>query len=305
MTGVQTCALPILEFNLKFGETHQVEDLVVRAASNSCKGRMMFEDGQPAAGLSYGYVSRSFSPIDDWNPPKTNDKGEFLIRHILPDELFSIWVFPEKDTLCVWKRLDPDSKELNFTLKTSEYIKLPSDWLRGGCTHLAIAMDATCAKDSRIQFELPDLNGNIVSLEDEQFKGKAVMVNIWGSWCGGCIMEIPYLVKFKNKYGELGLEIIGIAFEKGAREEQIETIKRVAGKYGINYPLLVGGPREKGRAQTVISGLEHFGGYPTTLYIDRNGLVKHIQSGFWIGTEPHKQWQLKQMEDHIKLVLGM
>jgi len=54
-----------------------------------------------------------------------------------------------------------------------------------------------------------------------------------------------------------------------------------------------------------IQGLEHFGGYPTTIYIDRSGVVRHIHSGFWILTKPHKEWQLKQMEEHIRLILGL
>ncbi|MHC4260018.1 MAG: redoxin domain-containing protein [Planctomycetota bacterium] len=292
------------KFDVKLNEICQVDELIIRPANNSCKGRMVFENGRPAANLSYGYVSNSFSPTDPENQPKTNDKGQFVIEHILPDELFSFWAFPKKNTLCVWRRLDPNSKNLEFTLKASEYIQLPEDWLRGGRTHEAIARDMTFAKDSKIQFSLPDLRGNKISLQDQQFKNKPVLVNIGGSWCGGCRLEIPYLVDFKNKYQKQGLEIIGIAFERGSKEEQLETVGKTAQEFEVNYPLLIGGSTDKKNVATVIKGLELFGGYPTTLYIDRNGLVKHIQTGFWIHSGPHKQWQLRQMENHIKSLLG-
>lgn len=292
------------KFNIEPNETYQVEKLIVRPATNSCKGRLLLEDGRPPSNLPYGYLSRSFCPGDYLNPPKTNNKGEFVIEHILPDELFSFWIFPEENTLCVWKRLDPNSKNLEFTLKTSEYIKLPADWLSGGLTHLAIARDTTFAKDSRIRFSLPDLDGNRISLEDEQFKEKAVVVNICGSWCGGCRAEIPYLVEAKNKYQDKGLQVVGILFERGSREEQFEAVRKMSREFKVNYPLLVGGSTDKKNVAAVINGLELFGGYPTTLYIDRSGLVKHIQSGFWIHTEAHKVWQLKQMEDHIKALLA-
>ena len=112
------------------------------------------------------------------------------------------------------------------------------------------------------------------------------------------------MIEFKKKYEKKGLEIVGIAFEHGSREEQVKAVKEVAQKFKVNYPLLVGGSREKKEAATVINGLKDFSGYPTTLYIDRNGLVRHIQVGFYINSEPHKRWQLKQMEDNIKMLLS-
>jgi thiol-disulfide isomerase/thioredoxin len=105
------------------------------------------------------------------------------------------------------------------------YIELPSDWLRGGCTHHAIARQTTYAEDSKIQFSLPDLHGNIISLHDQRFENKAILVNIYGSWCGGCQQEIPYLIDFKNKYQKEGLEIVGIAFERGSTKERLQAIK--------------------------------------------------------------------------------
>jgi thiol-disulfide isomerase/thioredoxin len=272
---------------------------------NSCEGVLLFEDGRPAANLLYGYLSRSFCPEYNLNPSKkTNNKGEFVIGHILPDEPFSFLVIPKKDTLCVWKRLDPNSKNLEFTLKTSEYVELPADWLSAGFTHAAIARDMTFAKDSRIRFSLPDLDGNIISLQDEQFKEKAVVVNICGSWCGGCRDEIPYLVDIKNKYQDKGLEVVGIAFERGSREEQFEAVRKMSREFKVNYPVLVGGPTDEKNVADVIEGLELFSGYPTTLYIDPSGLVRHIQSGFYTHTEAHKLWQLRQMEDHIGSLLA-
>lgn len=292
------------KFNIGPNETYQVEKLIVRPAANSCKGRLLFEDGRPAPNLPHGCLSRSFCPGDDLNPSKTNNKGEFVIEHLLPDEPFSFWVIPKTDTLCVWKRLDPNSRNLELTLKTSEYIELPADWLSAGLTHLAIAGDMTFAKDSRIRFSLPDLDGNKISLEDEKFKDKAVVVNICGSWCGGCRAEIPYLVEAKNKYRDKGLQVVGIAFERGSKEEQFEAVRKMSRDFKVNYPMLVGGSADKKNVADVIEGLELFLGYPTTLYIDQSGLVRHIQSGFWTNTEAHKIWQLKQMDDHIKMLLA-
>jgi thiol-disulfide isomerase/thioredoxin len=302
--GIMSTSAVSRKFIAEPNEVYQVEDIIVRPANNSCTGRVLFENGQPAANLSYGYVSNNFSLSDTSYQPKTNNRGEFVIEHILSDELFSFWIFPKENTLCVWKRLEPNSRNLEFTLKTSEYIELPVDWFMGS-THEAIARAMPYAKDSRIQFCLPDLHGNTISLEEEQFKNKAVLVNICGSWCGGCRLELPYLVNFKNKYKKEGLEIIGIAFESGSKEEQLQAVKKLAQEFKVNYPLLIGGIKEREKIGSIINGLELFHGYPTTVYIGRDGLVKHIQTGFWLWPEGHKQWQIKQMEDHIKSLLGI
>lgn len=300
--GTASTAAQSEPFTLKSNGITQVEPLLVRPANKFCKGRVVYEDGQPAANLSYGYLSESFIG-SSMNSPKTNDQGEFNIPYLLPDELFSFWIFPKENTFCVWKRLDPNIEDHQFIAKPSDFIELPSDWLYGGSTHEAIARQTTYAKDSRIQFSLPDLHGKVISLKDEQYKNKAILVNIFGSWCGGCNLEIPYLVRFKNKYHEKGLEVIGIAFEFGSAEEQVEAIQKVSRKYHLNYPLLMGGLKDNEKVEVLIDGLKDFKGYPTTLYIDRNGIVKHIQVGFWIASEPHKKWQLKQMEDNIKNIL--
>jgi peroxiredoxin len=295
------------KFDFQSGETYEIENLKVRLAINSCKGTVLYEDGKPAANLPYGYLSKSFVSTfnDPESPPKTDDKGQFSIPYLLPDELFSFWVFPKENTLCVWRKLDPNIQEHKFIVKPSDFIELPSDWLRGGFTHHAIARQTTYAEDSRIQFTLPDLQGNMVSLQDKQYKNKAVLVNIYGSWCGGCQQEIPYLIDFKNKYEKEGLEVIGIAFEHGSEEQQLHAFKETPQKFEVNYPLLFGGnAEEREKIEDIINNLKDFKGYPTTLYIDRNGIVKHIQVGFWINTEPHKKWQIDLMEKNIQKILA-
>lgn len=291
-------------FSVNPNETYQVEDLVVIPATNSCTGRITFQDGQPAANLSYGYISnnRSFYPTDEFNPPRTNSRGEFELEHLLPNELFSFWVFTDENTFCVWKRLDPNSQNLDLTITPSQCIELPPDWLMYGL-HYAIARPMTYARDSRIQFSLPDLQGNIISLEDEQFRNKPVLVNICTSLCGGCRQEIPYLVNLKNQYQQ-DLEIIGIVFDYGTEEEQLEAVNSIAQEFDVNYPLLVGGAREQEVVANAIHGLELFSGYPTTIYIDRNGLVRHVQVGFFAVTEEYRQWQIQQVEQHIQSILN-
>ena len=57
-------------------------------------------------------------------------------------------------------------------------------------------------------FTLVDLQGKKVSLAD--YKGKAVLLNFWATWCGPCKLEIPWLEKLRDQYKSQGFEVLGI-----------------------------------------------------------------------------------------------
>ena len=60
-------------------------------------------------------------------------------------------------------------------------------------------------------FALEDLSGKKVSLAD--YKGKAVLVNFWATWCAPCKIETPWLVELRNQYVAQGFEILGVSAE--------------------------------------------------------------------------------------------
>ena len=291
-------------FKVEPNETVQAKRFVVRRATNSCKVTLRYEDGRPAANLGCGYFSKSFTPVGD-DDLRTNDKGEILLSHLLPDEPYTLWVCPKEQTMCLWRRLDPKADHQEFTIRASELISLPPDPLPEQCR--IIASYSVFAKDSKVSFRLADVDGNMVSLEDQRFKNKAVVMNICGSWCGSCRLEIPYLVDLQKQYGRDGLEVIGVSFESSSqtKEQQVAAARKLAQDFKLNYPLLVGGSGKADVVESTIKGLKEFAGYPTTLYIDRHGIVKYIRCGFFSEPLANKQWELKQMDDRVRSILGL
>tara|TARA_Y100001968_G_C19220300_1_gene649382 strand:+ start:239 stop:826 length:588 start_codon:yes stop_codon:yes gene_type:complete len=120
-------------------------------------------------------------------------------------------------------------------------------------------------------FTLADLEGNKISLN--QLKGKVILLNFWGTWCGPCRKEIPDFIKLVDKYKDDGLEIVGITLTSGPPK----NIDAFAKNWGINYTLLTDIEGNETQVVTSIYGRaigRPITGIPTTFLIDRDGIIR-------------------------------
>jgi thiol-disulfide isomerase/thioredoxin len=132
-------------------------------------------------------------------------------------------------------------------------------------------------------FELKALDGKTVHLSD--YRGKAVLLNFWATWCQPCKIEMPWFAELQKQYGPEGLQIVGIAVDEDASPQDLADF---AGKLGVNYPILVG----KESVEDLFGGVQFL---PATLYINREGKIVD------------KVFGLKgrgEIEDSIKKALG-
>ncbi|MGA8620478.1 MAG: TlpA disulfide reductase family protein [Candidatus Sulfotelmatobacter sp.] len=83
-------------------------------------------------------------------------------------------------------------------------------------------------------FSLESLDGKTTRLSD--FRGKAVLLNFWATWCGPCKIEMPWFVDLQKQYGSQGLQIVGVAMDDASKED----IGKFAKDMGVNYPILIG-----------------------------------------------------------------
>src|SRR6266571_4540201 len=110
-------------------------------------------------------------------------------------------------------------------------------------------------------FELTSIpDGKSVPLAS--FRGKAVLLNFWATWCGPCKIEMPWLVDLQKKYGPQGLQIVGVAMDDTSNKE----IADFAHKMGVNYVVLKG--TEK--VGDLYGGVDRL---PLTYFVDRSGKV--------------------------------
>ena len=139
-------------------------------------------------------------------------------------------------------------------------------------------------------FTLADLEGNLVSMN--QFQGKVVLLNFWGTWCGPCKREIPDFINLIDKHGTNGLEIVGITLSSGSPKD----IKKFANKRKINYTLLTdinGNETQRVKALYGQETGEEIEGIPTTFLIDKDGNIRKRYVGprseevFFTDLEPY------------------
>ena len=125
-------------------------------------------------------------------------------------------------------------------------------------------------------FVLEDLNGNKVSLAS--YKGKAVLINFWATWCAPCKIETPWIIELRNKYAAQGFEVLGVSADDLNRDDPKELAKdkmeivQSAQKLHINYPVLIDG----GSLDKPYGGLDEL---PESFFVNRKGTVVAAQLG--------------------------
>ncbi|HLN33448.1 MAG TPA: TlpA disulfide reductase family protein [Gemmataceae bacterium] len=120
-------------------------------------------------------------------------------------------------------------------------------------------------------FTLTSVDGKTVSKKD--FAGKVLIVDIWGTWCPPCRLEIPHFVELLKKDGPAGLAIVGINYERVTGEEAAKIIRKFVKENHMNYPCLIGDEKTQ-------KHVPNFEGFPTTLFIDRTGTVRLKAVGY-------------------------
>lgn len=119
--------------------------------------------------------------------------------------------------------------------------------------------------DMAPDFQLTSLDGEQMSLK--RLKGKAVVLNFWGSWCEPCRTEMPALTEIYQQYQSSGLEVIGINIA-----ETDVTASQFVRQYQLNFPIWMDRNRD-------VVDLYGIGPIPSTYFIDPSGKIVYIREG--------------------------
>jgi len=177
-----------------------------------------------------------------------------------------------------------------YKLRVTEAGGLEGEYWQGMKSHEKVAAtrnsDAALAhletdmKSDRLDFTFKDVDGQPVSLSDERFRGKVVLVTIGGTWCPNCHDEAAFLVPFYSEYRDKGFAVIALMFERHADfDKAAKAVRKYRDDKGIEFPMLIAGTADE-TADKALPTLSGIYGYPTSIFVDRQGTVRKIHTGF-------------------------
>ncbi len=150
----------------------------------------------------------------------------------------------------------------------------------------AAAEESVAAADGPLAFDTTDLNAEKVSMGEIYASHKLTLVNLWASWCGPCVREMPELEKLYQKYGAQGLAVVGVLLDASDRTG-LKDAKALIEQTGVTYPSVI----------PVNSFLRQINSQyiPVTVFVDETG---HQIGEAIVGAYPQKY------EEIIRQVLG-
>jgi thiol-disulfide isomerase/thioredoxin len=176
-----------------------------------------------------------------------------------------------------------------------------------GAPHLKSPTEVSRADTTEpLRFAFPDLEGRLVRHHDPRFRGKVLLIDIFGSWCPTCHDATPELLRLYQRYHHRGLEIVGLAFEAtGDTALDVRQVRRYRDKFGIPFPLLLAGINDAESIAAALPQLHDVTAFPTTVFVGRDGRVRRIYAGFHgLAAGPQHSRMVREFEAEIERLLN-
>jgi thiol-disulfide isomerase/thioredoxin len=249
-----------------------------------------------------GEFKQSFDKVSGTFLTPTGDH-HFLTGQVRDDEL-RLGMFDGAHAFLYRARVDADGalqgeywsglhSTEQWQAKRNEEFELPSE--------LAAPLESTT-----LGFTLPDVHNKPVSLSDERFKNKVVLVTLGGSWCGNCHDEAAFLVPFYKEYRARGFEVVGLMFERfGDFKQASDATQRFTKHFGIEYPMLIAGISDTDEASKLFPNVPPIYAFPTAYLLDKHGKVRYIHAGFaGPATGHHYEDYKREFTARVEQLLG-
>jgi len=138
----------------------------------------------------------------------------------------------------------------------------------GACTASASSVKLS---EEAPDFTLKSLEGTNLRLEE--YRGQVVLINFWASWCGPCRQEMPILDRLHQRYEDTGFAVLGVNVEG-----EVAPAQKIVDKTNVTFPVLI----DEGQSVSQLYDLEAM---PSTVVVDRDGVVRYVHRGYKPGDE--------------------
>ncbi len=187
------------------------------------------------------------------------------------NHIFKFSANKENDTLIKGEYWSGKTGYKTFVAVKNENAKLPN------------ANELTFLKEGHdeIEFSFPGLDGIPITLNDEKYQNKVIILQILGTWCPNCMDETKFYAEWYKKNKNKGVEIIGLAYEvKPDFEYARNRVQTMKEKLKVNYDFVIAGTSTTKSASESLPMLNKVISFPTTIIIDKKGKVRRIHTGF-------------------------
>lgn len=164
----------------------------------------------------------------------------------------------------------------------------------------------TAEPRTSLEFEATDRQGNKRVFGADDWKGKITIVQLMGSWCPNCMDESRYFRKLVQTAGPDEIQLIPIAFERtGSLEQRVKALESFEKALGLGPISYIGGLASKAEASSVFYQLSGISSFPTSIFIDKKGVVRKIHTGFYgPGTGKYYTRYTESTESFIRQLLS-
>ena len=131
---------------------------------------------------------------------------------------------------------------------------------------MAFSVSVAAAAEQSPDFTLASNKGDNLRLAEQ--RGTVIMLNFWASWCGPCRQEMPLLEELNERYAAAGFQVWGVNVDADRADAE-----QMLAKIPVDFPVLFDGAGE-------VSKLYGVDAMPSSVFIDRDGKVRHVHRGY-------------------------
>jgi thiol-disulfide isomerase/thioredoxin len=176
-----------------------------------------------------------------------------------------------------------ENKELNGVFKSGKTWNETWQAVENNSFELADPYALTYLKPGfdSIFFKFQNLEGDSVEFPNSNYNDKAVLIQIFGTWCPNCMDETVFLSDWYNNYKKDDVKILALAYErKNDLNYAGERINKMKKRLNVNYDFLFAGGSDKEYASSTLPMLNTIISFPTLIILDKEHNVRKIHTGF-------------------------
>ena len=144
---------------------------------------------------------------------------------------------------------------------------------------------------------LQPLTGDARAVTRADLEGRVVLLNIWGTWCPPCRTELPHLAALRGRFaGQEDFQLLAVSYPASQDREDVDSLRTETSQLlnSLNLDL----PTYYDPNYSLLYNLEEtldFRGFPTTLLLDRRGVIRAVWVGYRPGVETEMEWHIGRL----------